>query len=33
MWTDPSRLYWYRDRLVGKNIFNCNEKVYMYSDM
>ncbi|MBR3520746.1 MAG: DnaJ domain-containing protein [Paludibacteraceae bacterium] len=33
IWTNSSRLYWYRDRLVGKNIFDCNGKKYMYSDL
>ena len=32
MWTDSSLLYWYRDRLVCKNVFGYNAKEYMYSD-
>ena len=33
IWNNSSLLYWYRDRLVEKNIFGYNRKEYMYSDM
>ena len=32
-WTNRTRLYWLRDRLVTKNIFGLSGKEYLYSDL